>query len=268
MAPPGDRPSAPDPPAADEPLVEVAERLREITRKNERVFQELLAGERRFRSLARSVWAIQEAERRRLARDLHDGIGQLLTALKQQLHVVEHSAGSLPEDARARLRDAVELTAQALHETRELSRLLRPQILDDLGLEPALRWLTRTFTERSGVAVQVDLIGLEERVPPDVETLAYRVVQEALNNVAKHGGAARAQVLARCEGGELELVIADDGRGFDATAAPGEGSGLRGMRDRVELFSGTIDVASRPGRGTRITARVPCSPPGPVGSST
>jgi two-component system sensor histidine kinase UhpB len=179
---------------------------------------------------------------------------------------VEHSAGALPEEARARLRDAVQLTSQALHETRELSRLLRPQILDDLGLEPALRWLTRTFAERSGAAVQVDLVGLEERVPPDVETLAYRVVQEALNNVAKHAGATRVQVLARREGTDVELVIADDGKGFDTAMAPGEGSGLRGMRDRVELFSGTVEVASRPGRGTRITARVPCTPSGPVGS--
>src|SRR6185436_1351323 len=152
---------------------------------------ELLAGERRFRGLARSVWNVQEAERRRLARDLHDGIGQTLTALKQQLDVVEQSAAVLPEAAHARLRDAAELAAQALRETRELSRLLRPQILDDLGLEPALRWLTRTFSERTGVALEVDIVGIDGRFAPDLETLAYRVVQEGLNNVAKHAGASR-----------------------------------------------------------------------------
>src|SRR6185503_16259916 len=240
----------------------LAASLREITRQNERLFGELMAGERRYRGLARSVWNVQEAERRRLARDLHDGIGQTLTALKQQLDVVEQSASLLPEfpeAARARLHDAAELAAQALHETRELSRLLRPQILDDLGLEPALRWLTRTFSERTGLALEVDLVGIDGRLQSDLETLAYRVVQEALNNVGKHAAASRAQVLARCERGELELVVADDGRGFDAAAPESDGSGLRGLRDRVELFGGRIDIGSRPGRGTRIAARVPCA---------
>jgi signal transduction histidine kinase len=141
---------------------------------------------------------------------------------------------------------------------RELSRLLRPQILDDLGLEPALRWLTRTFAERTGLALEVDLVGIDGRLQSDLETLAYRVVQEGLNNIAKHAAATRAQVLARRERGELQLVIADDGRGFDSPAPEGDGSGLRGMRDRVELFGGRIDIGSRPGKGTRIVARVPC----------
>ena len=244
--------------------------MREITRQNERLFQELLAGERRFRGLARSVWNVQEAERRRLARDLHDGIGQTLTALKQQLDVVESSSAALPEPVRERLRDAAELATQALHETRELSRLLRPQILDDLGLEPALRWLTRTFGERTGVALEVDLVGLDGRLPADLETLAFRVVQEALNNVSKHAGASRAQVLARCEGRELQLVVADDGRGFDvqARADSPDGSGLRGLRDRVELFGGRIEIGSRPGKGTRIAARVPCASTTEGGSAT
>jgi two-component system, NarL family, sensor kinase len=247
------------PPRSAEGVAALAHRLLEITRQNEKLFQELLAGERRFRGLARSVWTVQEAERRRFARDLHDGIGQTLTALKQQLDVVEQSATALPSAARARLRDAAELAAQALHETRELSRLLRPQILDDLGLEPALRWLTRTFSERTGIALEVDLVGLEGRLPSDLETLAYRVVQEALNNVSKHARAERAQVLARHAGGQLELVVADDGRGFDAAAADADGSGLRGMRDRVELFGGRIEIGSRSGKGTRIVASVPCA---------
>ena len=251
----------PQPPS--DGVEELAGRVREITRQNERLFQELLSGERRFRGLARSVWNVQEAERRRLARDLHDGIGQTLTALKQQLDVVESSSAALPEPVRERLRDAAELATQALHETRELSRLLRPQILDDLGLEPALRWLTRTFGERTGVALEVDLVGLDGRLPADLETLAFRVVQEALNNVSKHAGASRAQVLARCEGRELQLVVADDGRGFDVQerADSPDGSGLRGLRDRVELFGGRIEIGSRPGKGTRIAARVPCANP-------
>ncbi|HEV8632115.1 MAG TPA: sensor histidine kinase [Thermoanaerobaculia bacterium] len=237
----------------------VVERVREITRQNERLFGELIAGERRFRGLARSVWSIQEAERRRLARELHDGIGQTLTALKQQLDVVEQTATDLPAPARARLRDAGELATQALRETRELSRLLRPQILDDLGLEPALRWLGRTFAERNGVACDINIAGLEGRLPAELETLAFRLVQEALNNVARHAGARRTEVAARLTGDELMLAVSDDGRGFDPAAVEGDGSGLRGMRDRVELFGGRMDIASRPGEGTRILATVPCA---------
>jgi two-component system sensor histidine kinase UhpB len=246
-----------------DPLVEVATRVREITRENERLFQELIAGERRFRGLARSVWNVQEAERRRLARELHDGIGQTLTALKQQLELVEQTtAAELAAPARARLRDATELAAQALRETRELSRLLRPQILDDLGLAPALSWITRTFGERSGIALEVELTGLDARLPAELETLAYRLVQEALNNVAKHAQARRVRVEARSAGGWLSLLVADDGRGFDPAAPTSDGSGLRGMRDRVELFGGRIEVEARPGGGTRIRARVPSAPGG------
>jgi len=251
-------------PGVADPLNLVAERVREITRQNERLFQELIAGERRFRGLARSVWMVQEAERRRLARELHDGIGQTLTALKQQLDVVEQSVSSLPASARARLRDAVELAAQALKETRELSRLLRPQILDDLGLEPALQWMTRTFAERTGVAVETAFEGIDARLPAELETLAYRVVQEALNNVAKHAAAFHVRVEARCSGGTLALLVDDDGRGFDTRSPASDGSGLRGMHDRVELFGGRIDVEPRSPRGTRIAVRVPCAPLGSV----
>jgi signal transduction histidine kinase len=254
---------SPEPPAvatesAEDPMRLVVERVRDITRQNERLFGELIAGERRFRGLARSVWSIQEAERRRLARELHDGIGQTLTALKQQLDVVEQTAANLPAPARERLRDAGELATQALRETRELSRLLRPQILDDLGLEPAMRWLGRTFAERTGTPCEVKVAGLEGRLPPELETLAFRVMQEALNNVTRHAGAHRVEVAARRAGDELMLAVSDDGRGFDPAAAEGDGSGLRGMRDRVELFGGRLDVATRPGEGTRILATVPC----------
>ena len=149
----------------------LAQSLREITRQNERLFGELLAGERRFRGLARSVWNVQEAERRRLARELHDGIGQTLTALKQQLDVVEQSAARAAGDGRAgACATPPSWRAQALHETRELSRLLRPQILDDLGLEPALRWLARTFAERTGWRSRSTWRHSTGGSPPELET--------------------------------------------------------------------------------------------------
>jgi two-component system, NarL family, sensor kinase len=260
---------------------QVVDRVRQITVENERLFQELISGERRFRRLARSVWSVQEAERRRLARELHDGIGQTLTALKQQLDVVTQgtafSGAELPEATLTRLRDAAGLAAQALRDTRELSHLLRPQILDDLGLGPALRWLTRTFQERTGTAAELEVAGLEERLPAEHETLAFRLVQEALNNVAKHAQATAVRVRVVLAAGELNLQVVDDGLGFapsrgnetpptappatvagEAAATSQGGFGLRGMRDRVELFGGRIEIASRPGQGTHIAAVVPC----------
>ena len=257
---------------AGDPMREVVDRVRRITEANERLFHELIGGERRFRALARSVWSVQEAERRRLARELHDGIGQTLTALKHQLDVVAQAADGIPGPALARLRDAAALAAQALRDTRELSHLLRPQILDDLGLAPALRWLARTFQERTGTRVELEL-AVDGRLSPELETLAFRLVQEALNNVAKHARAADARVRVELVRGELALSVEDSGRGFDPPAVgasssgggaaggparEASGAGLRGMRDRVELFGGRIEIASRPGHGTRIEARVPC----------
>jgi signal transduction histidine kinase len=210
------------------------------------------------------VWSVQEGERRRLARELHDGIGQTLTALLHQLDGLGAVVDELPAPAAARLRDAAALAAQALRETRELSHLLRPQVLDDLGLAPALRWLARTFQERTGVRVHLELAGLDGRLPAEHETLAFRLVQEELNNVAKHARATTAAVWVELAAGELGLRVSDDGIGFSppasSVAAGGEpaGAGLRGMRDRVELFGGRIEVSSRPGAGTRIAARVPC----------
>ncbi|HVS04251.1 MAG TPA: sensor histidine kinase [Thermoanaerobaculia bacterium] len=241
-----------------DPMGEVVARVRQITRENERLFSELIAGERRFRALARSVWAVQEEERRRLARELHDGIGQTLTALKGHLEVLRRER----REGDPALAAGIALAGQALQETRELSRLLRPQILDDLGLEPALRWLTRTVEESSGMAVALATRGLGERLPRELETLAFRVVQEALNNAVKHAHATRVEVAAAADGGWLSLRVADDGVGFDSAAAAeppaaAGGSGLRGMRDRVELFSGRLRITAAPGAGTRIEAQVP-----------
>jgi two-component system, NarL family, sensor kinase len=233
-----------------ETVESIAARVQELTLANERLFGELLATQRRFQSLSRSVWRVQEDERRKLARELHDGIGQTLTALKNQLE------GKLTGETLAQAR---EMAAQALHDTRELSRLLRPAVLDDLGLAPALRWLTRFAGERLALSVELRLSGLPERLDREIETFAFRVVQEALTNVAKHAGAARAEVDVDHAPGHLRIRVADDGSGFDpgVLELPGEsGSGLRGMRERAQLFGGVLRVDSGPG-GTRIEVGVP-----------
>jgi two-component system sensor histidine kinase UhpB len=200
--------------------------------------------------------------------ELHDGIGQTLTALKNQLVLLRTPgrAGARPtEDV---LDELIETTSQALDEMRNLARFLRPAVLDDLGLEPALRWLARNAAQRFSLDVELDVAGLSERLDPEVETLAFRVVQEALTNVARHSGSQRARVEAARESLGFRARVSDEGRGFDPSASlageAGEaGVGLRGMKDRVELFGGTLRVDSEPGRGTTIEIRVPLADTGP-----
>jgi two-component system, NarL family, sensor kinase len=246
-----------------DPMHDVIDRVRQITRENERLFQRLIEGERRFRGLAKAVWKVQEDERRRLARELHDGLGQTLTALTNQLGRLQQKLeGSASSEVSARLADSVEMARLALQETRELSRLLRPPVLDDLGLASGLSWLARTLEQRAGLHVELALSGLDERLDPELETLVFRIVQEALTNVLRHAGVDRAQVTISRSGGLLGLRVSDSGRGFHAhgTLAGGEaatGSGLRGMRDRLELFGGQLEIVSAPGQGTLVSASIP-----------
>jgi two-component system sensor histidine kinase UhpB len=240
-------------------MVEIVGRVRRITSENERLFQRLIEGERRFRGLARAVWKVQEDERRRLARELHDGLGQTLTALTNQLERLQQK---LDGGETASLAGAVDTARAALNEVRELSRLLRPPVLDDLGLPAALSWLTRTLEQRTGLHTVITLEGLHQRLDPDLETLVFRLIQEALTNVLRHAGVDRAEVGVSRIGTLLELRVSDNGKGFDPQTllAGGEaatGSGLRGMRDRLELFSGRLEILSSPGRGTLLTAEIP-----------
>lgn len=257
-----------EPPADDaaaDPLDDVVARVRRATAESERLFGQLIAGERRFRGLARAVWQVQEEERRRLARELHDGIGQTLTAVKNQLALLTARAAAEAPGLAAELGAAFAATDQALQETRELSRLLRPPILDDLGLEPALRWLRRTLGERAGLTVELAVENLDEatRLAPDLETLVFRVAQEALTNVVRHAGVDTARLTVRRSDERLRLEVADCGRGFEpAEAASRDGIGLRGMRDRVELFGGRLDVRSAPGRGTTVAVELPLAEAG------
>jgi two-component system NarL family sensor kinase len=291
-----------------DPLQELLDRVGRVARDSEGLLRQLAGSERRFRALAKAVWQVQEEERRRLARELHDGIGQDLTALKNQLELMARevggagaavpwpggagvagspaggkaangrtlgglavgaagvpgpAAGGAPADGlAARLAGAVEIAARALNDTRELSRLLRPPILDDLGLIPALAWLARTVGESGGLEVHLANQGGDDRLTPDLEILVFRVAQEALTNVLKHSGAKTAELLLLRQDGWIEVEVADSGRGFDPgyaldPALGAAGSGLRGMRDRLELFGGRLRIQSAPGEGTRVHAAVP-----------
>ena len=240
---------------------DIVDRVRHITRENERLFERLIEGERRFRGLAKAVWKVQEDERRRLARELHDGLGQTLTALTNQLERLQRKLEEGSGELSAGLADSVEMARLALNDSRELSRLLRPPVLDDLGLAAALSWLARNLEQRTDLRVELTVEGIEERLDPELETLVFRLVQEALTNVLRHSGARQAAVAVSRAGGLLELRISDRGRGFDARAAfaghEAAGSGLRGMRDRLELFGGRLELVSAPDQGTVVSAAVP-----------
>jgi signal transduction histidine kinase len=225
-------------------------------------YQELLdrlqRNEREFRRLGRAVWRVQEDERRRLARELHDGIGQNLTALKHRLSAM---GDALPAAQRPSLDAAIALCSDTLEDTRNLSRLLRPPILDDLGLEAALRWLARSLGEASGLDITLEL----EPLPPldgDLQTLLFRVAQEALNNAAKHAAARTVLLRLVARGGVLQLQVVDDGRGCDPDLArKSGGSGLGGMQERLRLYDGRLELHSSPGEGTRLRAVVPLAIP-------
>ena len=245
----------------DGALDAIARDVARMASENARLLARLGEGERRFRSISRGILRIQEAERGRISRELHDGVGQSLTALKLELEVLGRESG---RDAvlAARLAELVRIADRALQDVRQLSRLLRPPMLDELGLEPTLRWLARAMQSGAGLSVDLAVEGLDERIPPDLETIVFRLVQEALTNAAKHSGAPMASVRVRRAGERVLLDVRDGGRGFDAAralAAGGDapGGGLRGMRDRVHLFGGRFEARSEPGAGAAIEVELP-----------
>jgi signal transduction histidine kinase len=236
--------------SADETLA----RLREDYRA---LLQRLENNQREFYRLARSVYRVQEDERRRLARELHDGLGQNLTALKHHLALLRASLPEQQTDALHRTDVASALCAQTLDETRQLSRLLRPQVLDDLGLEAALRWLVRTLAEPTGVQCDLDIAGLPT-LDDEIQTLAFRVAQESLTNVIKHARAERAELHLRVRAGWLQIDIEDDGIGCaPGVAERGTGSGVGGMRERVRLSGGRFALLPRSGGGCRVSVAIP-----------
>jgi two-component system, NarL family, sensor histidine kinase DevS len=204
-------------------------------------------------ALGRAVEA-QELERRRLARELHDEIGQDLTSLLLNLRRIEEARSTEEvHEATAVLR---ELVVTALQDVRRLAVELRPKALDDFGLVPALQRLVETFMEQTEIDVKLtDALG-GERLPPDVETALYRIVQEALTNVVKHAQARRVSILLTLMDPGAAAVIEDDGRGF-APDADHEGLGLLGIRERLQLLGGRLTIESSPTGGTTLRAEVP-----------
>jgi signal transduction histidine kinase len=207
------------------------------------------------RDALRRVVAGQELERRRLARELHDETGQALTSILLGLRAVEESQGA--DAMRKAASDLRELVVATLQDVRRLAVQLRPKALDDFGLAPALERLTQTFAEATELHVDVEARLGEERLPAEVETTLYRIVQEALTNVVKHAEASNVSILLVRRDATATVVIEDDGKGFDPEHVREGRVGLLGMRERVELHDGRLTIESVPGSGTTLVAEVP-----------
>jgi signal transduction histidine kinase len=210
--------------------------------------------------LSARLVAAQEEERRTISRELHDEVGQVLGAIKVEAELAGRTIDA-QGNARQALSEIQSLTDSAMATVRDLSQLLRPAVLDDLGLGAAIEWLLRGVERRSRLAVALTQRGRVERLVPETETAAFRIVQEALSNVVRHADASRCDVVLDYRPGSLVMSIKDDGRGFDSSVvqAPGErrSLGLIGIRERVADCGGTIAIDSAPGRGTTLLVELP-----------
>jgi signal transduction histidine kinase len=208
----------------------------------------------RVQGLSGRLMDVQEAERRHLARELHDEIGQLLTGLRLTLEVPEPPSPAMGD----RLAQAQTLVAELLDRIRALSLDLRPSILDDLGLLPALLGHIERYTSQTKMRVHLEHSGLDRRFAAETETAVYRIVQEALTNVARHGRVEEVTVRLWATDDVLGVQVEDHGAGFDPSAVGvGRSGGLAGLRERAALLNGHLTVETRPGRGVRLTAEVP-----------
>ncbi len=215
-------------------------------------FRETLRAEAEMKELSARLVRVQEDERRSLSRELHDELGQTFSAiLMEAANLLDAEA----EDVRARLGAIRELAAKGVDATRNMSLLLRPSMLDDFGLAPALNWQARESSRRTGLRVQLLAPDLPDELPEEQKTCIFRIVQEALNNAARHAHARSVQITVRTEADRIAVSIQDDGAGFDPQRV--RGLGLLGMQERVRHLGGTFNLDSSPGRGAVISVTLP-----------
>jgi signal transduction histidine kinase len=238
--------------------------LRSRTQLKFRVRQktaQLQQGNRDLRDLSVRLLRVQDDERRRIARDLHDSTGQALTALKLELAGIERELASRNPQLALRLASCIGDARQISDELRTISYLLHPPLLDELGLGSALRWYVDGFEKRCGIAINLEL-DITERQAPEMETMLFRVVQECLINIHRHSGSAVASIRLSQTERQFIMEVEDQGRGMNAdelsAIASGEtlGVGLRGMRERISDWGGELEVLST-GRGTKVKALIP-----------
>lgn len=243
--------------------------VREIERRKELEWIEKKNAES-YRMLSARILELQDVERRKIARELHDSVGQFLAGLKLNLSRLQRR--DVPAQNQPLLTESLELTDKAILEVRTISHLLHPPLLDELGFHSAVRWYTDGFAKRSGIRVELRLSEVIERLPKEIELALFRVLQESLTNVHRHAKASCVEIEVQCTDDEVILVVCDDGAGIDQKvlerfrAGQAGGIGLAGMRERLAELHGKLEVESWVG-GTEIRATLPthqCNPTDPV----
>jgi signal transduction histidine kinase len=232
-------------------------RLRMLERRSEEQREHAERAENEMRLLSQQLVAAQEEERKKLTRELHDHVGQMLTALRMEIGRADRARGRTGAESQLThaIAEAKKLLDTTLRSVRDLVMGLRPSMLDDFGLQPALEWLVRDFRRRYGTPIDLILTGEIDALPDQYRTCLYRVVQEALTNCARHAHATRIEIALCFERNTLELVVSDDGTGIDPLR--NRGMGLIGIEERVRELHGTVDVASRVPGGTTLRATIP-----------
>lgn len=232
-------------------------RLRMLERRSERQREHAEQAEHEMRLLSQQLVAAQEEERKKLTRELHDHVGQMLTALRMEIGRADRARGTAGSDTQLShaITEAKRLLDTILRSVRDLVMGLRPSMLDDFGLQPAIEWLVRDFRRRYGTPIDLALAGDIDAPPDQYRTCIYRIVQEALTNCARHARAKRIEIALRFERNTLDLTVADDGVGIE----PGRtrGMGLIGIEERVRELHGTFDVGARKPAGTELRVTIP-----------
>ena len=237
---------------------EIADQLA-VSIRHARLFEEVSTGREHLRALSLKLVEVQEAERRFIARELHDEIGQVLTSLKLVLDLGREPSSSASQNP---LQEAVRMIDELMDRVRQLSLDLRPQMLDDLGLLPALDWHFKRYHKQTNIRVHFKFSPIPQRLPSHLETAAFRIIQEALTNVARYAGVPEATVRLWTEEKYLGIQVEDQGVGFDAAKAlaAADSNGLSGMRERASLLGGEFTLESAQGSGTRLTVELPLRP--------
>jgi two-component system sensor histidine kinase UhpB len=236
--------------------------LMDLHRQREKAQSALSLAYGRLRRLTRRLELAKEEERKRIARELHDDMGPSLTAVIINLQLLPQQPDS--SDAARRITDTIELVDRLVQRIRDLSLDLRPPLLDELGLLPALKGYLEAQSERTGLKIEVR--GQVEGLPGETEIAAFRLIQEAVTNTIRHANATRVDISVRQRNGQLVLIVTDDGQGFDVRdtmerASSGKALGLLGMQERVSVLDGEVEIDSAPGQPTEVRIRMPVEIP-------
>jgi signal transduction histidine kinase len=231
-------------------------RLRVLERRSEQQTRHAQEAEAQMRLLSQQLVAAQEEERKKLSRELHDHVGQMLTALRMEIGRLDRVRPSSDPRISAALAECRQLIDDMVHIVRDLALGLRPSMLDDFGLQPALEWLARDVTRRSNVPVELQVVGPLDRLDEQHRTCTYRVIQEALTNCVRHARASSITVSVRADGGRLDVSVRDDGIGVDPQRRA-TGFGLRSIEERVRELGGTVSLSTGVGPGTTLNIQLP-----------